>query len=109
MVDAIIRLTVLVVLVLGTLNAAHALRIVARVGRHLARRPDALALVFPVFRSAADVRAWLARWRRLLDSEPALVTVRRDARLVLVRHIHLTVASHTWTFALAVITTPSLV
>jgi hypothetical protein len=105
MVDAIIRLTVLAVLALALANVVHATLVFARIARHLARRPSAgIALWLPVFGSLADVRAWLGEWRAVLGSaDPTLVALRLDARLVISRHIHLTLLSHTWAIALTAV------
>jgi hypothetical protein len=103
MVDAIIRLTVLVVLMLGALNVLHAGAIVARLLQHAARR-GGRPLWLPAFQCMADVRAWLGDWRDLLASDtPALIALRHEARVVIGRQIHLAVVSHTWALALTVI------
>ena len=96
MVEAIIRLTVLAVLLLAVLNALHAGAIVTRLLHHAARR-GGRRLWLPAFRCVGDVRAWLGDWRDVLASDtPALIALRHDARVVMGRHIHLAVASHTW-------------
>ena len=107
MVDTIIRLTVVAVLGLALVNALHGLTVVARLARQLALRTPHFGLAFwlPAFGSMRDVRVWIARWRSVLESrEPELVAVRRDARLVIRRHIHLTVLSHLWALALGAVT-----
>jgi hypothetical protein len=107
MVAAIIRVTVVLVLALGLLNALHGVAVFARLARYVARREShyGLALWLPTFESMQDPRAWVARWRALLSvPEAAVTTIRRDARLVLTRHLLLTVASHVWTFGLVLAT-----
>jgi hypothetical protein len=104
MVDAIIRLTVLVVLALALANALHATLVLGRFARHLGKRAPRGGLAFwlPVFRSGRDVRMWLSQWRALLISrDPALVALRSDARLVIGRHVHLALLSNAWAIALS--------
>ena len=106
MVDIIIRVTVLAVLGLALANALHALIVFARFVRQVGRRAPHGGLSFwlPAFGSARDARVWLAQWRALLESrDPALTALRVDARLVLSRHVHLTILSHTWAIALTAI------
>ena len=103
MADTIIRLTVLVVLLLGALNALHASAIVTRLVYQVARR-GGRPVWLPSFRCLADVSAWLGDWRDLLASDtPALIALRHETRVVMGRHIHLAVLSHTWALALAAI------
>ena len=104
MVDAIIRLTVLAVLALAAANALHAATVFVRFARQIARRAPHGGLSFwlPAFGSMRDARIWVGRWRALLAShDPALVALRLDARLVITRHLHLTLLSHTWAIALS--------
>jgi hypothetical protein len=106
MVDTIIRVTVLTVLALALANALHALIVFARLVRQVARRAPYGGLSFwlPAFGSVRDARVWLAHWRALLESrDPVLTAIRLDARLVLTRHVHLTLLSHTWAIALTAI------
>ena len=106
MVDLIVRLTALAVVALAAVNAVHAATVVVRLAREAARHAPhgGLLLWLPVFGSMRDVRVWLAHWRALLASrEPALVAVRLDARLVISRHLHLMLLSHTWAIALSAI------
>src|SRR5262249_55667246 len=106
MVDVIVRFTVLVVLALAGANGLHAAIVAVRFARQLARRAPHGGLSFwlPAFGSMRDARIWLGQWRALFRShDPALVAVRLDARLVITRHIHLTVLSHTWAIALSAI------
>ena len=107
MVDTVIRLTALVVLGLALANAVHAASVFARFARHVGRHggPE---LWLPAFGSARDVRVWLARWRAALDPrDPALARLRLDARLVIGRHVHLTLLSNTWAIAVSALA-PSL-
>jgi len=106
MVDMIIRLTVLTVLALALANALHAVIVFVRFARQLARHAPHGGLSFwlPAFGSMRDARIWLGHWRALLESrDQALVAVRLDARLVISRHVHLMVLSHTWAIALSAI------
>ena len=104
MVDTIIRLTVLAVLALALANALHAVVVFVRFAQQIARRAPHGGLSFwlPAFGSMRDARIWLGHWRGLFTShDPVLVAVRLDARLVLTRHVHLTLLSHTWAIALS--------
>lgn len=106
MIDTVIRLTVLTVLALATANALHAAIVSVRFARQIARRAPHGGLSFwlPAFGSMRDARIWLGHWRALLGSQdPALVACRLDARLVLTRHLHLTLLSNTWAIALSAI------
>ena len=106
MVDTIIRLTVLAVLALALANALHAVIVFVRFARQIARRAPHGGLSFwlPAFGSMRDARIWLGHWRALFGShDPALVALRLDARLVLMRHLHLTLLSNTWAIALSAI------
>jgi len=111
MVDMIVRLTVGAVLVLAAMNTAQGVVIVARLARHVARRQPqwGLNLWLPVFTSVDDIRAWVEAWRGVLRSDdPLLAQVRATARMVVTRHVYLTVLSHGWAVAVAA-ATPSAV
>src|SRR5215510_12035519 len=106
MVDTIIRMTVLTVLALTAANAVHAVIVIGRLAWQLSRRAPHGGLSFwlPAFGSVRDARVWLGQWRALLESrDPVLVAIRVDARLVLSRHLHLTLLSNTWAIALSAI------
>jgi hypothetical protein len=108
MVDTVIRLTVLVVLGLALVNALHAASVFVRFSRHVVRH-GGVDLWLPAFGSGRDVRIWLGRWRALLDvRDPALAVLRVDARLVIGRHVQLTLLSNTWAIALSALA-PGLV
>jgi hypothetical protein len=111
MVDVVIRLTVLVVLALAVANALHGAMIFVRFARHLAARAPHGGLGFwlPAFGSMRDVRIWLGQWRTVLGSHDlALAAIRLDARLVIGRHVHLTLLSNSWAIALTALA-PGLV
>jgi hypothetical protein len=101
MVDAIIRLTVLGVLVLVAVNAAQAGAVLIRLVRHVGRRHPhyGLGLWLPIFTSREDVRGWLRAWRRVLRPDPALVALRADMRQMIGRHVYLALLSQTWAVA----------
>ena len=104
MVDMIIRLTVLAVTALALVNGLHAALVFVRFARHLAARSPhgGLGLWLPAFGSIRDARMWAGQWRALFDSHDlALVALRRDARIVVGRHLHLTLLSSAWTIALS--------
>ena len=106
MVDTIIRLTVLAVLALAAANALHAVAVFVRFARHVSRCAphDGLSFWLPAFGSVRDARVWLGQWRALFDSrDPKLIALRLDARLVIGRHLHLTLLSNTWAIALSAI------
>ena len=112
MVDMIIRLTVLAVLGLALANALHAVIVFVRFAHQVARRAPHGGLSFwlPAFGSMRDARIWLGHWRAFFESgDLALMALRLDARLVISRHVHLTVLSHTWAIALSAIASHSLV
>ena len=63
--------------------------------------------MLPTFRSTGDVRDWLDDWRVFLNStDPALIALRHDTRVVIGRHLHLTIVSNTWALALIAIAPP---
>jgi hypothetical protein len=99
MIDTIVRLTVLAVLALAAANAVHACAVLARFAHHAGQRHGRLKLWLPAFASLTDVCAWLQAWRVFLAS-PRLLALRADARVILVRHVHLALLAHTWTIAL---------
>jgi hypothetical protein len=104
MVNTIIQITVLAVLTLAALNAFHAGTVVVRLLYRLWRRRGGLALLFPILTSRTDVRDWLDAWGVFLNcGDPALIALRHDARVVVSRHIQLTIASNTWALALMAI------
>jgi hypothetical protein len=105
MVDAILRVTVLAVLILATVNTVQGLALIVRLVRHvIARHPGhGSRLWLPTFTSVGDVRAWIEAWRIVLRPDPALVALRADARQVIGRHLHLALLSHTWAIAVSVI------
>jgi hypothetical protein len=104
MVDVIVRFTVLAVLALAALNALHGSAVLIRIVRHVARQKPhfGLALWLPAFTSVDDIRAWLAQWRAIL-ADPALVTLRTDARTIVGRHLCLALLSQTWAVAVTAI------
>ena len=103
MVDAILRLTVLVVLALTAVNALQAGLVLIRLVRHVARRQPhyGLNLWLPTFTSVSDVREWVKAWRGMLRPEPAFVAIRADARQVIGRYIYLVLLSQTWAMAVS--------
>jgi hypothetical protein len=106
MVDAIIRITTLLVVLVGTLNAAHAALLVARLARRIRQRhPDRwLQLWLPAWRSPREARAWLRSWREVLGApDPLVAAIRADGRTVLVRHAQLFAWSETWSMLVVLI------
>jgi len=105
MVDVIIRVTVLAVLAVAAVNILHAALLSVRLARHLrAGRYGDLGLWFPIFHSMSDAAAWVARWRSIVMSgEPAMVAIRRDGRMIVVRYMHLMLMSNAWGIAVTAI------
>ena len=104
MVDIVIRVTVLAVLVLGTINTVQSVALLVRLIRHVARhRPRwGLDLWVPAFTSVSDVRRWLEAWRAALGSgDPAVTGIRSAARTVASRQLYLALLSHTWAMAVS--------
>jgi len=107
MVDTIIRLTALVVLTLAALNALQAGTVFVRLLQRLAHRRGGLALVLPTFRSPGDVCYCLDDCRVFLHcTDPSRSALRHDTRVVIGRHLHLTIVSNTWALALIAIAPP---
>jgi hypothetical protein len=106
MIDTVIRLTVLAVMALAAANAVHAACVFVRFARQIAQRAPHGGLSFwlPAFTSVRDARVWLARWKSVLAAQdPVMIALRVDARMVLTRHIHLTLLSNSWAIALSAI------
>jgi hypothetical protein len=104
MVDVIVRSTVLAVLALAALNALHGVAILVRLVCRLgARQPHfGLGLWLPVFTRPADIAAWLSAWRSAL-ADPALGVVTSEVRVVVGRHVYLTLVSQGWAMAVVAI------
>ena len=108
MVEIIVAATTVVVMGLTALNAMHGGLVLGRLARHIARRHSHLGLWLPAFGSLADLRAWLGAWRSILGSrDPAVVAIRRDARLVVTRYLYVALTSQTWAMAVTALA-PSL-
>jgi hypothetical protein len=105
MVDVIIRVTVLAVLAVATVNILHAALLSVRLARHLrAGRYGDLGLWFPIFHSMSDAAAWVARWRSIVTSgQPAMVAIRHDARVIVGRYVYLMLMSNAWGMAVTAI------
>ena len=105
MVDVIIRVTVFAVLAVAAVNILHGILVTVRFACHVRRSSrGGLSLWLPTFQSAADVAAWLARWRSIVTSgEPAMVAIRRDSRLIVGRYFHLMLMSNAWGMAVTAI------
>jgi hypothetical protein len=105
MVDMIFRLTVLTVMALAAINAAHITLLLIRLVRHVGRRhPNyGLGLWLPLFTSVNDVRDWLEAWRTALRPDPVMVAWRADVRQVIGRHLYLALISQTWAMAVSAI------
>jgi hypothetical protein len=99
MVDAIIRITTLLVTVVALVNVGYAGLLGVRLARRIRQRhPDCwLALWLPAWRSPREALRWLATWRAVLcSSDPLIASLRRDARMLVLRHAQLFAWSETW-------------
>jgi hypothetical protein len=99
MVDAIIRITTLLVAVVALVNLGHAALLGARLARRVRQHhPDRwMDLWLPAWRSPREAFAWLKTWRAILGSgDPLMATLRLDGRAVMVRHAQLFAWSETW-------------
>ena len=99
MVDAIIRITTLLVVVVALVNLGHAVMLAARLARRVRQRhPERwLNLWLPAWRSPREALSWFATWRALLGSaDPLITALRIDGRTVMVRHAQLFAWSETW-------------
>jgi hypothetical protein len=99
MVDAIIRITTLLVTVVAMVNVGYAALLGLRLARRIRQRhPERwLELVLPAWRSPREALRWLKMWRAVLgSSDPLIAAVRREARVVMVRHAQLFAWSETW-------------
>lgn len=99
MVDAIIRITALLVVLVALVNLGHAALLVVRLARRLRQRHPHRwhELCVPVWRSPREALAWLAAWRGLLGSgDPLVAALRIEGRAVLVRHAQLFAWAETW-------------
>ncbi len=99
MVDAIIRITTLLVLLVAIVNLGHGVLLAARLARRMRQRyPQRwLELWLPAWRSPREAFRWFATWRALLGSaDPLIVALRIDGRTVMIRHAQLFAWSETW-------------
>ena len=106
MVDAIIRITTLLVAVVAIVNMGYAALLGVRLARRIHQRhPEhGLALWLPVWRSPREALRWLATWRAVLCStDPLIAAVRRDARMLMLRHAQLFAWSETWSMLVLLI------
>jgi hypothetical protein len=99
MIDAIIRITTLLVAVVALVNLGHAVLLGVRFVRRIRERhPDRwLELWLPAWRSPREALAWIKAWRAILGSgDPLLAAVRMDGRAAMLRHAQLFAWSETW-------------
>ena len=99
MVEAVIRITTLLVVLVALVNFGHAALLLVRLARRVRERyPDRwLALWLHAWRSPREALAWLEAWRWILRSgDPLVATVRREGRAVMVRHAQLFAWTETW-------------
>ena len=106
MVDAIIRITTLVVAVMALVNLGHGVMLGARLAQRVRQRhPDSwLRLWLPAWRSPRELFAWLRTWRGELSSgDPLVAAIRVDGRAVMMRHAQLFAWSETWAMMVVLI------
>jgi hypothetical protein len=106
MVDAIIRITTLLVAVIALVNLGHGVLLVARLARRVRQRhPERwVELWLPAWRSPREAFSWLATWRATLGStDPLIAALRTDGRTVMVRHAQLFAWSETWSMLVVLI------
>ena len=106
MVDAIIGITTVLVTGVAIVNVGSAALLGARLVRRVRQRnPERwLDLWLPAWRSPREALAWLAAWRAILDStDPLIAAVRRDARVLMLRHVQLFAWSESWAMLVTLI------
>jgi hypothetical protein len=106
MVDAIIRITTLLVAVVAIANVGYAAVLGVRLARRIRQQhPDRwLELLLPAWRSPREALRWLATWRAVLGStDPLIAALRRDARILMLRHAQLFAWSETWSMLVLLI------
>jgi hypothetical protein len=106
MVDAIIRITMLLVAVVAIVNLGHGVLVAARLARRVAQRhPErGLELWLPAWRSPRELLGWFATWRALLGSaDPLIAALRVDGRVVVLRHAQLFAWAETWAMLVVLI------
>ena len=99
MVDAIIRVTALMVALVAIANLGHSVLLAVRLARRVRQRyPDLwLQLWLPAWRSPREALIWLETWRGILGSgDPLVAAIRLDGRTVMVRHAQLFAWAETW-------------
>jgi hypothetical protein len=99
MVDAIIRITTLLVAVVAVVNVGYAVLLGVRLTRRIAQRHPGrgLELWLPAWRSPREASRWLRTWSAILGStDPIIAALRRDARVLMLRHAQLFAWSESW-------------
>jgi hypothetical protein len=106
MVDAIIRITTLLVVLVALMNVGHAALLAARLARAIAGRHGRgpLTLWLPAWWSPREARAWVRAWREVLSArDPVMSAIRLDGRAVMLRHAQLFAWSETWAMLVVLI------
>jgi hypothetical protein len=99
MVEAIIRITTLLVAVVAILNVGYAALLGVRLARRIGQRhPErSRELWLPVWQSPREALRWLRTWGTILGSaDPIIAALRTDARVLLLRHAQLFAWSQSW-------------
>ena len=99
MVDAIIRLTTLLIAVMVVINLGYAAMLAGRLVRRVRQQhPDRWVWLFmPTWSSPREALTWFSSWRAILRSaDPLVASVRADGRSMLVRHAQLFAWTETW-------------
>lgn len=99
MVDAIIRITTLLVAVVAILNVGYAVLLAVRLARRVGQRhPERwLELWLPAWQSPREALRWIRTWGAILGSaDPIIATLRADVRVLMLRHAQLFAWSESW-------------
>jgi hypothetical protein len=108
MIEAIIRITALLVTAMAVVNLAHTVLLIARLARRLRQRhPDRwLEFWLPAWRTPREALAWLRDWRSVFASpDPVLLAIRVDAGAMMTRHAQLFAGSEAWAMMVALVVT----
>lgn len=106
MVDAIIRITTLLVALVAILNIGYAVLLAVRLARRIAQRhPErGLELWLPAWRSPREAFRWMRTWGAIFAStDPVIAALRRDARVLMLRHAQLFAWSESWAMLIILI------
>jgi hypothetical protein len=99
MMHTIIGITAVLITVVAVVNLGHAALLGFRLAQRMRQR-DAerwLDLWLPTWGSPREAAAWLRRWRSILSAaDPAMLALREDGGVVMLRHARLFAWAETW-------------